>query len=87
MYYAILYKSLRKIHIRYTEMVYKLELFTYIKIPQYTGKIKKKVCWYIAFFYTFNNERIKKHLEYFLYIGKDNSMKIQANNYTCILMA
>lgn len=42
MYYAILYKSLRKIHTRYTEMVYKLELFTYIKIPQYTGKIKEK---------------------------------------------
>lgn len=42
MYYAILYKTLRKIHIRYTEMVYKLELFTYIKIPQYIGKIKEK---------------------------------------------
>lgn len=44
MYYAILYKSLRKIHIRYTEMVYKLELLTYIKIhvPQYTRKIKEK---------------------------------------------
>lgn len=42
MYYAILYKSLRKIHIRYTEMVYKLELLTYIKISQYTRKIKEK---------------------------------------------
>lgn len=52
MYYAILYKSLRKIHIRYTEMVYKLELFTYIKIPQYTCKIKEK---YVEILHSFTH--------------------------------
>lgn len=52
MYYAILYKSLRKIHIRFTEMVYKLELLTYIKIPQYTCKIKEK---YVEILHSFTH--------------------------------
>lgn len=74
MYYAILYKSIWKIHC----ICLQVRVILHIKIPQY--KINEK---YVDILHSFTNltMNIWKHLEYFLYIGKNNSIKNQANNY------